>query len=175
MSKALVFGSTGQLGSAVIDFLLQMGWNVTAVTRARPDHMPSEVEAIVAGEQSRAQIIKNLNRTFDAVFEPTAYTALDAQDLLAASSNFGSVVVVSSCSVYADAEGRSLDEAATNGFPEFAGPMTENTPTVPPGPETYSTRKVEMENIFRASKVPTTILRPCPFMVAVQPIRGNGG
>jgi nucleoside-diphosphate-sugar epimerase len=39
--------------------------------------------------------------------------------------------------------------------------MDEAIATVPPGPETYSTRKVAMENVFRASKVPTTIMRPC--------------
>lgn len=161
MSKALVFGATGQLGSAAIEQLLQSGWHVTAVTRSRPEHLPPNVETIVAGDQTRSQIIKNLGLTFDAVFEPTAYSAADANDLLAASSQYGSIVVLSSCSVYADELGRSLDEASINGFPEFSGPMVEATATVPRGPETYSTRKVAMENVFRASKMPSTILRPC--------------
>ena len=161
MQKALVFGATGQLGSAAIEHLLQSGWNVTAVTSARPEHLPQTVDAIVAGDQSRAKIIKTLGQNFDAVFEPTAYSNDDAHDLLAASNFYGSIVAVSSCSVYADGQGRSLDEASINGFPEFSAPMTEATATVPPGPKTYSTRKVAMENIFRASKVPITILRPC--------------
>jgi nucleoside-diphosphate-sugar epimerase len=160
MPNALVFGATGQLGSAAIEQLLQIGWCVTAVTHARPERLPATVETIVAGDQSRAQIIKNLGQTFDAVFEPTGYSDADANDLLAASNHYGSIVAVSSCSVYADEKGRSLDEASVNGFPEFAAPMAEATATVPPGPKTYSTRKVAMENIFRASKVPTTILRP---------------
>jgi nucleoside-diphosphate-sugar epimerase len=161
MPKALVFGATGQLGSAAIEHLLQSRWQVTAVTQARPEHLATTVERIVAGGQSRAQIIKNLGQTFDAVFEPTAYSDADANDLLAARSLYGAIVVVSSCSVYADDKGRSLDEASITGFPEFAAPMTEDTATVPPSSETYSTRKVAMENIFRSSKVPTTILRPC--------------
>jgi nucleoside-diphosphate-sugar epimerase len=161
MQKALVFGATGQLGSAAIEHLLQSGWQVTAITRSRPEHLPSTVIKIVAGDQSRAEILRNLGQTFDAVFEPTAYSDSDANDLLEASSLFGSIVVVSSCSVYADEQGRSLDEASINGFPEFSAPMTETVATVTPGPETYSTRKVAMENVFRESKVPITILRPC--------------
>lgn len=161
MPKALVFGATGQLGSAAIEHLLQSGWRISAVTHARPEHLLQTVEATVAGDQSRAQIIKNLGQNFDAVFEPTAYSGADANDLLAASDHYGSIVAVSSCSVYADEKGRSLDEASINGFPEFVVPMTEATATVPPGAETYSTRKVAMESIFRNSKVPITILRPC--------------
>jgi nucleoside-diphosphate-sugar epimerase len=161
MQKALIFGATGQLGSAAIGHLLQSGWRVTAVTRSRPEHLQPNVETIVGGDQSRAQIIKSLGQPFDAVFEPTAYSDSDANDLLVASSFYGSIVAVSSCSVYADEQGRSLDEASINGFPEFSVPMTEATATVPPGPETYSTRKVAMEDVFLESKVPTTILRPC--------------
>ena len=161
MSNVLVFGATGQLGSAVINQLLLKGWKVTAVTRARPECLPKGVEAIIADRLSRTQIIKSLGRTFDAVFEPTAYSDDDATDLLSSCSYFGTAIIVSSCSVYADSQGRSLDEAAITGFPEFPSAMTEDTATVPSGPETYSTRKVAMENVFRASKLPTTILRPC--------------
>jgi nucleoside-diphosphate-sugar epimerase len=161
MTKALVFGATGQLGRAVGTTALNAGWKVIAVTRNRPEQLPEGVEALVAGNQTRSQIIGKLGFSIDAVFDPTAYDEADALDLLSASTYFGSAVVVSSCSVYADAQGRSLDEAAQNGFPQFDAPMTEATPTIPPGPQTYSTRKVTMENVFRASPLPITILRPC--------------
>jgi nucleoside-diphosphate-sugar epimerase len=162
MAKALVFGATGQLGRAVIDQLLDKGWHVTAVTRSRPEqleHLKARgVEIIVAENKSHSEII---NRPFETVFEPTAYNSNDAKSLLKASGKFGCAVVVSSCSVYADAEGRSLDEAAVGGFPEFSKPMTEETSTVSAGDETYSTRKIAMENIFCNSKREITILRPC--------------
>jgi nucleoside-diphosphate-sugar epimerase len=162
MAKALVFGATGQLGSALIDPLLDKGWKVTAVTRSRPEQLEHlkvrGVEIIVAENKSHSEII---DKPYDTVFEPTAYNSDDAKSLLKANSMFGSAVVVSSCSVYADAKGRSLDEAAIGGFPEFSKPMTEDTPTVSAGDETYSTRKVAMENVLRGSKQQITILRPC--------------
>jgi nucleoside-diphosphate-sugar epimerase len=161
MKNALVFGATGQLGSAVIQQLLRGRWKVTAVTNARPQFVPHGVETIIGGNRSRQMILQNHGQTFDAIFDPTSYTESDAIDLLAASVKCGTAAVVSSCSVYADAQGRSLDEAGANGFPNFPEPMTEATSTVAPGTDTYSTRKVAMENIFRASKLPITILRPC--------------
>jgi len=161
MAKVLVFGATGQLGRAVAQTALHAGWKVIAVTRGRSEHLPQGVEALVVGNQTRSQIIRALGTSVDVAFDPTAYDEADAADLLAASAHFGAAVVVSSCSVYADAQGRSLDEAAQNGFPRFDTAMTEATPRVPPGPQTYSTRKVAMENIFRASPLPITILRPC--------------
>jgi hypothetical protein len=53
----------------------------------------------------------------------------------------GALVVVSSASVYRDAAGRTLDEAAASGFPELPVPIPETQPTVEPGAATYSTRK----------------------------------
>ncbi len=141
--------------------LLAKGWSVTAVTRNSGRELPTGVKPIVAENLSRQHIIANLDHTIDVVFDPTAYDEVGANDLLSAEARFGSAVVVSSCSVYADKQGRSLDETAQNGFPHFHTPMTEATPTVPPGAQTYSTRKVAMENVFRATPHHITILRPC--------------
>jgi nucleoside-diphosphate-sugar epimerase len=89
--------------------------------------------------------------------------AFDAEDVARYDAdNVGRLIVVSSASVYCDARGRTLDEAARNGFPEFDGPVTEDQPTVAPGPETYSTRKVGMEIAARNRfGEQATILRPC--------------
>ncbi|MDQ2859774.1 MAG: NAD(P)-dependent oxidoreductase [Pseudomonadota bacterium] len=70
-------------------------------------------------------------------------------------------MVISSASVYRDARGRTLDEAEANGFPDFPIPIDEDQPTVAPGPQTYSTRKVALEQaLLQNAQRPVTILRP---------------
>jgi nucleoside-diphosphate-sugar epimerase len=165
MRKALVFGATGQLGIAVAEQLLRTGWQVWGVARggrAPPQYLRERGLSVLDSSALPADgVIRQLGRVVDAVFDPTSYTADDARGLLKASSRFGCLVVVSSASVYADGEGRSLDEAAKTGFPVFGAPISEDNPIVRPGPETYSTRKVAMEDVLLSSSVPVTVLRPC--------------
>jgi nucleoside-diphosphate-sugar epimerase len=165
MKQALVFGAGGQLGLAVIAELLSQGWNVTAAARHRAALVHSmfgrRVTLVEQGRMSRAQLLPSLGTVFDAVFDPTCYTADDAVDALREKARFGSLIAVSSCSVYSDAQGRSLDEAGQTGFPVFDGPMSESTSTVASGSPTYSTHKMAMEHVFRDSDCDVTILRPC--------------
>jgi nucleoside-diphosphate-sugar epimerase len=98
---------------------------------------------------------------FDAVIDTVAYDARHAAQLLAIQDDVGAFVVVSSASVYRDAEGRSLDEARETGAPEYPVPIGEDQPTVRPGPKTYSTRKVALEQaLLDGARRPVTILRP---------------
>lgn len=165
MRKALVFGATGQLGIAVAEELLRTGWRVWGVAhggRTPPQRLQELGLTMIPGSVLSAEgVIRQLGQMVDAVFDPTSYTAEDAHCLTRASSRFGSLVVVSSSSVYADGQGRSLDEAAETGFPVFGAPIVEDHSTVRPGPQTYSTRKVAMEDVLLSSSVPVTILRPC--------------
>lgn len=71
----------------------------------------------------------------DAVIDTIAYTDAHADQLLEIERSAGAFVVISSCSVYRDAAGRTLDEACTGGFPNLPLPMTEDQPTVDPGPK----------------------------------------
>ena len=75
----------------------------------------------------------------------------------------GAIVAISSASVYADAQGRTLDEAETaDEFPELPVPIPESQPTVAPGEATYSTKKVALEQLLLENdRVPATIVRPC--------------
>jgi nucleoside-diphosphate-sugar epimerase len=96
------------------------------------------------------------------VVDCIAMTAADARQLLALGDRVGSVVAISSASVYRDAHGRTLDEATgEEDFPHLRVPIPESNPTVPPGDETYSTRKVAMEQTLLAGDVRATIVRPC--------------
>ena len=98
----------------------------------------------------------------DLLFDTVAFDETDARQLLAVQHHVGQIIAVSSASVYRDAKGRTLDEARENGFPELPERMTEEQPTVEPGHDTYSTRKVAMERILlESARAPATILRPC--------------
>ena len=89
------------------------------------------------------------------------YEAAHAEQLLR--RDVGAIVAISSASVYADAAGRTLDEAQGNDdFPEFPVPIAETQSTVAPGEETYSTKKVRVEQILLANgRIPAAIVRPC--------------
>jgi nucleoside-diphosphate-sugar epimerase len=81
--------------------------------------------------------------------------------LLEIEQDVGSFVVISSSSVYRDGAGRTLDEAAKRGFPDFPTPLKESQPTVEPGAASYSTKKVALERRLLDGAVrPVTILRP---------------
>ena len=74
----------------------------------------------------------------------------------------GSLVVISSASVYADDDGRTLDEADEEGeFPRVPVPIPETQRTAEPGEDTYSTRKVALERTLLDGPLSATLVRPC--------------
>lgn len=98
----------------------------------------------------------------DLLLDCVCYDEAQAGQLLQVGDRVGRLVVLSSVSVYADTDGRSLDEAnSVDTFPELRVPVTEEQATVPPGPQSYSTRKVAMERrLLQQDEVPVTVLRP---------------
>jgi nucleoside-diphosphate-sugar epimerase len=98
---------------------------------------------------------------FELLVDVIPYEAAHAEQLLAL--DVGAVIAVSSASVYADEQGRTLDEAqGVDDFPEFPVPIPETQPTVEPGDETYSTKKAKLERILLENgRVPAAIVRPC--------------
>ncbi len=165
MPSALVFGSAGQLGAAVAERLLSLGWDVWAVTRNRRLPPPAVARGgarLLDGTgKSRAAVIAGLAHPVDAVFDPTAYDGADARDLLQARTQFGGLVVVSSASVYAGPDGRSLVETSQSGLADSSRPITEDAPTVAPGDDGYPARKIALERALLDSGAPVSILRPC--------------
>jgi len=98
---------------------------------------------------------------FDLVVDVIPFEAAHAEQLLELET--GALVAISSASVYADEQGRTLDEAqGVDDFPEFPVPIPETQPTVAPGAETYSTKKAKLERILLENgRVPAAIVRPC--------------
>lgn len=98
----------------------------------------------------------------DLLVDTIAFDDKHARQLLEVQNDCGQIVAISSASVYCDADGRTLDEAFQNGFPDLPLPMTEGQRTVGAGPQTYSTRKVAMEReLLGGSITPAAIIRPC--------------
>lgn len=89
------------------------------------------------------------------------FEAAHAEQLLRL--DVGAIVAISSASVYADEQGRSLDEAqGVDDFPEFPVPIPESQLLVAPGDDTYSTKKVKLEGILLENdRVPAAVVRPC--------------
>ena len=159
MRKALVLGASGQMARALVPMLAAQGWRVDAVTRAGRE-LPPEVQPFARHKPSadnRAQMIRD-GGGYDAVFDPMAFDADCATDLLAARDDVGQYCVISTASVYADAAGRSLESAGDTGFPQFPREIAETQATVPPGAG-YSAGKVALERALADASV--TILRPC--------------
>ncbi len=171
--RAFLIGGTGQIGRAITRMLVAHHWDVTVAHRGHHP-LPEELRAtgvrtIPLDRDDQAALAGALADGADVVIDLVAFDPRHAEQLLALKANVGAFVVMSSASVYQDAEGRTLDEARDHGPPELPNPIPETQATVEPGPSTYSTRKAAIEHLLldKATQ-PVTILRPCA-------IHGAGG
>jgi nucleoside-diphosphate-sugar epimerase len=165
MSHAFILGGTGQIGQATAAHLIDAGWTVTIAHRGlRPPPLEllerGAIEVTLDREEPGA-LERALGSGADALIDAVAYAETHARQLVEVQGAVGSLIVVSSSSVYRDRRGRTLDEAAETDFPELPDPISEAQPTVDPGPATYSTRKAALERVLlNEAVVPLTILRP---------------
>jgi nucleoside-diphosphate-sugar epimerase len=97
----------------------------------------------------------------DLIVDVIPFEAAHADQLLAL--DVGAIIAVSSASVYADDQGRTLDEAqGVDDFPDFPVPIPESQRTVEPSDGTYSTKKVQVEQkLLENERTPAAIVRPC--------------
>lgn len=163
---AFIIGGTGQIGIAIAERLLDEGWQVTLGSRGNG--------TIPSGLLDLGAVTKSIDRSSpealsasvgggcDLLVDTIAFDDEHARQLLGIQDDCGQIIAISSASVYCDDEGRTLDEAFQNGFPELPLAMTENQETIDPGPQTYSTKKVAMEReLLDGATVPAAIIRPC--------------
>jgi nucleoside-diphosphate-sugar epimerase len=162
---AFILGGTGQIGRAVTENLLASGWQVTVAHRGSRE-LPNELaergaKVVTLDRETPDELARALGSGADALIDIVAFGPSHSRQLLDIQRSIGAFVVVSSSSVYRDDKGRTLDEAAQNGFPDLPEPIQETQPTVAPGPATYSTRKVALERmLLDEAIIPVTILRP---------------
>jgi nucleoside-diphosphate-sugar epimerase len=164
--RAFIVGGTGQIGRAIAERLTECDWDVTVSSRGtRPvahDRLARIGKVVRLDRDEPGALVRALAGGADAVIDTIAYSTTHADQLLEVESNVGTFVVISSASVYCDENGRTLDEAHVGGFPHFPEPIAESQQTVRPGPETYSTRKIALEQqLLDRARRPVTILRPC--------------
>ena len=158
--KVLIVGGAGQIGHAVAAALLADGWRVIVSSRSGAGPAPAGGELVACDRDQPGALAGAVGEGVDALIDVAAYDADHARQLLEVQADVGAFVVISSASVYRDAVGRTLDEAASGGFPELPVPIAADQPTVDPGPDTYSTRKVALEQALLQHVLrPTTILR----------------
>jgi len=162
--RALVLGS-GQIGRAVALSFLEEGWGVTCAQRD-PSKMPTSLTArgvvpVRLDRDDDTALQDVLMTGFDAVVDTVAFNPAHGHQWGALAGKIGALAVISTGSVYADAAGRTLDEGATNGYPDYGGPIPETNRRAPSGDATYSTRKVALEDALIGGFVrPLIILRP---------------
>jgi nucleoside-diphosphate-sugar epimerase len=153
------------IGRAAATALARDGWDVVALSRSR--ELSAELAALgvrgaAADRADDAQLRAAIGEGADVVVDTVAFTAEHGEQLNDLADVVGSLVVISSASVYADDEGRTLDEANDGAeFPRFPVPIPETQRTAEPGDATYSTRKVALEQTVLAGPLPATVVRPC--------------
>ncbi|HEY5072513.1 MAG TPA: NAD-dependent epimerase/dehydratase family protein [Caulobacteraceae bacterium] len=163
---ALVIGGSGQIGQATARRLLADGWTVLAAQK-NPGGVPAELVSMgarpIALDRGNAgAVARAVGGGVDALIDTVAFDDTHGRQLLEIAGSVGAMVVISSASVYCDEAGRTLDEAATNGFPRLPEPIGEDQPTVAPSDATYSTRKSALEQtLLQSASIPVTILRCC--------------
>jgi len=162
---AFLLGGSGQTGRALVPRLAGRGWNITVASRGeRPvsDELRDQARIVQLDREDDEGLRSALGGGADVLVDFVAFEASHADQLLALADSIGSLIVLSSSSVYADEEGLTLDEATGPAdFPELPVPIPERQRTVEAADTTYSTKKVAIERrLLDQDRVPTTIVRP---------------
>jgi nucleoside-diphosphate-sugar epimerase len=164
MPTVMFVGGRGQCGRAIAERFVADGWDVTATTSGEaPDVVPTpEIHWVHLDRNLVNDLSTVVVSDTDVVVHVTAFDAGHGEQLLALGDRVGSVIALSTLSVYSDAQGHSLDQAKDEAtFPAWPVPIPEDWITLPPGPATYSTRKVALgQTLLGNAPWPVTILRP---------------
>jgi nucleoside-diphosphate-sugar epimerase len=147
------------IGRAAAAALAQDGWEVVALSRS--GEVSAELAALgvqgaVADRADDAQLRAAIGDSADVVVDMVAFGREHGEQLNALPA--GSLVVISTGSVYADDEGRALDGVSE--LPHLPNPIPETQRTAEPGDtDNYSRGKVALEEVLRDGPLPTTLLR----------------
>jgi len=161
--RAILIGGTGMIGRAAARALAEDGWEVVAVSRsgALPEGLAEfGVESVVADRADDAQLRAAIGSGADVVYDSVAMNREHGEQLNSLEGLVGSLVVISTASVYADDEGRAFDGEGGEP-PRLPVPILETQPTAEPGDGTYSTQKADLEQTLLQGPIPATLIRAC--------------
>lgn len=159
---ALVIGGTGQIGIAAVSALADAGYRVTAAHRGSTS-LPGDARAdTVVLDREDTKSLQAAALGHDVVVDTVAYTPAHAAQLAGLAGHVGSLVVISTGTVYVGTNGSSFETATDDdSYPEFPVPLTESSPTIDDGRQTYGALKAAMErSLLAVGGLPVSILRP---------------
>jgi nucleoside-diphosphate-sugar epimerase len=151
------------IGRAAARALATDGWEVVAVSRSGvlPEGLAElGVKSVAADREDDEQLRAVLGSGADVVYDSVAMDRAHGEQLNGLEGLVGSLVVISTASVYADDEGRVF-EGEGGDPPQLPVPILETQRTAEAGDATYSTRKVELEQTLLAGPLPSTLIRAC--------------
>ena len=163
MPRAVLIGGTGLIGRAAACALAEDGWEVVAVSRSGtlPEGLGAlGVQAVAADRADDEQLRAALGSGADVVYDSVAMNREHGEQLNGLEGLAGSLVVISTASVYADDEGRAFDGEGGEP-PRLPMPILETQPTAEPGDGTYSMQKAALEQTLLHGPLPTTLIRAC--------------
>ncbi len=162
---AMIIGGTGQLGAAAARRLAVDGWSVLVAHRGRHTGDTSladlDVTTIRVDRDDTESLLARA-RGHDLVLDTVAYDEHHADQLAQLAGHVGSLVVISTGSVYVGANGSYLDVVTgPDDFPDFPVPLHETDRIVDNAERTYSPLKAAMERrLWQTDDLPVSILRP---------------
>lgn len=163
MPRAVLIGGTGLIGRAAARALAEDGWDVVAVSRSGklPEGLAElGVESVAADRADDTQLRAALGSGANVVYDSVAMNREHGEQLNRLEGLAGSLVVISTGSVYADDAGRALDGEGGEP-PVLPVPIPETQRTAEPGDATYSTQKAELEQTLLQGPLPATLVRAC--------------
>jgi len=161
--RAVLIGGTGLIGRAAARALAEDGWDVVAVSRSGtlPEGLAElGVESIAADRADDTQLRAALGSGANVVYDSVAMNREHGEQLNGLDGLVGSLIVISTGSVYADDAGRALDGEGGEP-PVLPVPIPETQRTAEPGDATYSTQKAELEQTLLEGPLPATLVRAC--------------
>lgn len=158
--RAFLLGGTGKTGRVLAPQLVEHGWDVQIGSRGEQALLDG-IEHVRVDRSDTDAMRAAVGGGVDALVDFVAFEPDDAEQLLSLRDLVRSLVVVSSGAVYADREGRSLDQVREGEVVEFPVPIPERHGTVALGHDTYASKKAAIERkLLEQDAVPATLVRP---------------